>query len=297
MALSFPIAPMKAKLSSLPDDDGNWAYEIKWDGYRTLVFVDRDEVRLQSSSGLDVSSRWLEIAPIAGAIHAERAILDGELVVLDDAGLPSFEQLQRSARPAVFHAFDVLAIDGHDTITLPYRDRRRLLGGVLDPGPNWLVPAHRMGDGAELLEATRALEMEGIIAKRLDSPYRPGIRSDLWRKIKNRRRLEVAIGGFTAGTGARASTFGSLLVGRRLDDRLQFAGGVGTGFDQATLHDLTRQLTQRVVEGCPFDPLPPSTHRRGATWVRPDLTATIEIAELTNDGLVRHASFVRLTRS
>ncbi len=294
--LAFPVKPMKAKLGSLPSvaDDRNWAYEIKWDGYRTIVFVDGNDVRLQSSSGLDVSGRWPEIAGIAGSIHAERVILDGEMVVLDDDGLPSFEMLQRSDRPAVFHAFDVLAIGDHDTITLPYLDRRRLLTELIEPGPNWIVPAHRVGDGAELLAATAARGLEGIMAKRISSTYRPGIRTDDWRKIKNRRRLEVVIGGFTEGTGNRASTFGALLVGLPDGDRLSFAGGVGTGFTQRRLDDLRRRLDRLVVTDCPFDPLPPPSHRRGATWVRPKLGAVVEMAELTNDGLVRHASFVSL---
>ncbi len=294
--LVFPVVPMKAKLGSLPPevDDHDWAYEIKWDGYRTVVFVDGDDVRLQSSSGLDLTGRWPEVAAISGSVHAERAILDGEMVVLNDDGVPSFEMLQRADRPAVFHAFDVLAIGDHDTITLPYLDRRRLLGELVEPGPNWLAPAHRVGDGAELLAATAARGLEGIVAKRIASPYRPGVRTDDWRKIKHRRRLEVVIGGFTEGTGNRASSFGALLVGRPEGDRLSFAGGVGTGFTQRRLDELRRRLDELVVADTPFDPPPPPAHCRGATWVRPELRAVVEMAELTNDGLVRHASFLGL---
>ncbi len=300
---------MKAKLGALPTNDDIWAYEIKWDGYRTIAFVGTSSgapastseststraVRLQSTSGLDMSARWPEIEAMASALNASTAILDGEMCVLDDDGKPRFELIQRSDRPAVFHAFDVLAIDDHDITSLPYESRRSLLEGVLDPGPNWIVPAHRIGGGAELLAATAAAGLEGIMAKRLGSTYRPGTRTNDWCKVKNRTEIEVTIGGFSAGTGNRATTFGALLVGRRLDDgSLPFAGGVGTGFSATTLRALAVQLSGLITPDPPFSTPVPALHQRGATWVRPDLRALIEIAELTNDGYVRHASFIRL---
>jgi bifunctional non-homologous end joining protein LigD len=198
------------------------------------------------------------------------------------------------SREAVLQFFDVLQIDGTDTIGLSYLDRRRLLETLVEPGSNWSVPAFRIGGGDELVAATAEQGLEGVIAKRVDSLYRPGTRSKDWRKIKNRTLVEVTIGGFTAGTGNRASTFGALLVGRRDGDRLRFAGGVGTGFDQPTLRSLSERLRDIVVDGCPFDPPPPASVVRTATWVDPILRARIEIAEFTNDGLVRHASFVGL---
>jgi bifunctional non-homologous end joining protein LigD len=221
-------------------------------------------------------------------------VVDGELVVVDDEGQPQFELIQRHEREAVLQVFDVLRVDAHDTISLPYEDRRRLLEQLVEPGDNWVVPGHRVGGGAELLEATGTAGLEGIVAKRLGSVYVPGKRSPNWRKVKHRRRVDVVIGGFTAGEGNRASTFGSLLVGRRDGARLAFAGGVGTGFDQALLESLTARLREIEVDECPFDPPPPASYRRAARWVRPSLTATIEITEFTNDGLVRHASFVEL---
>ncbi len=294
--LRFPVAPMKATLSTLPEDDG-WAYEIKWDGYRTLAHVDGSTCRLQSTSGRDVSERWPELGTLPTAVNAESAIVDAELVVLDDAGRPRFELVQQSGdgrREAVLYLFDVLAVNGTATIGVPYAERRRLLGQLVEPGDNWTIPAHRIGDGAALLAATVEQGLEGVVAKRVDSLYRPGARAKEWRKIKNRTRVELPIGGFTPGDGNRSSTFGALLVGRRDGDRLAFAGGVGTGFSQAALEDLIERLRPLAVETCPFDPEPPSTHRRGATWVRPELTAAVEIAEFTNEGFVRHATFVEL---
>jgi len=294
MALSFPVAPMKGVLGELPHDDERWSYEVKWDGYRTLAFVDGDRIRVQSASGRDVTAAYPELAGFPGGVHAGRAVLDGELVVFDDDGRPRFELMQRHEREAVFHVFDVLRVDDHDTIELPYDDRRRLLTQLVEAGDNWLVPGHRVGGGAELLAVTGEQELEGVMAKRLGSPYQPGKRSPNWRKIKHRRRVEVVIGGFTRGEGNRSSTFGSLLVGRPDGDRLAFAGGVGTGFDQPTLEALATALRDLTIDDCPFDPVPPANYRRHATWVDPMLRAEIEIAEFTNDGYVRHASFLGL---
>lgn len=297
MALRFPVEPMKASLGSLPPSshDHEWAYEIKWDGYRTLAFVADGALRLQSSTGIDVTTKYPEMAGLAGAVNAPSAIIDGELVVLDAQGRPSFEMLQRHTTQAAFYAFDVLQVDGTDTVSLPYEQRRALLEQLIEPGANWLVPAYRIGEGQALLDATAAQGLEGVMAKRLGSPYQPGKRTPNWRKVKNRLSIEVVVGGFNPGTGTRANTFGALLVGLpQPDGRLKFAGGVGTGFTQARLESLHAALLERTTTTCPFDPYPPRAEVRQATWVRPDLTAVVEIAELTNDGHVRHASFIDL---
>lgn len=293
--LTFPVAPMKATLGALPADDERWAYEIKYDGYRTLAFVDDGVVRLQSTNLHDVTESYPELGDLPTGVHAGSAIVDGELCVLDDEGRPRFELMQRHARPAVLFVFDVLRIEEHDTIGLPYEDRRRLLDQLVEPGDHWTVPSYRVGGGSELMAATGDQGLEGIMAKRLGSTYVPGKRSPNWRKIKHRRRMDMVIGGFTAGEGNRAGTFGSLLVGLPGDEGLVFAGGVGTGFDQQRLDELSARLRSITSDTCPFAELPPPSYRRGATWVEPVLRATIEITELTNDGLVRHASFVDLT--
>ena len=186
MALRYPVAPMKAVLGTLPPDDEGWAYEIKWDGYRTLAFVDR---RCCPAADEQLARRDREMARARrpGRGRPRRpAILDGELVVLDDDGRPRFELVQRHERQAAFYVFDVLSIDGHDTIELPYEDRRRLLVDLVDAGDNWMVPGHRVGDGAELLDATLTQGLEGVMAKRLGTTYQPGKRTPNWRKVKNR---------------------------------------------------------------------------------------------------------------
>jgi bifunctional non-homologous end joining protein LigD len=285
---------MKAGIGTLPHDDERWAYEIKWDGYRTLAFVDGGRVRLQSSRLHDVTGSYPELAGLPDGVHAETAILDTELVVLDDDGRPQFNLVQRHTRPAVLFVFDVLRVGDHDTIELPYEDRRRLLDQLVEPGDHWSVPGHRIGDGAALLAATDQQGLEGVMAKRLGSTYVPGKRTANWRKVKNRRRVEVSIGGFTAGEGNRSGAFGALLVGQWDGDRLAFAGGVGTGFDTSRLATLGARLRDLAVRECPFDPAPPAAYRRGATWVQPVLRAEIEISEFTNDGFVRHSSFIDL---
>jgi bifunctional non-homologous end joining protein LigD len=297
MTLSWPVVPMKATLGQLPTEDDGWAYEIKWDGYRTLAFVDGGRVRLQSSNSIDVSARYPELQPLAAELGGTRVILDGELVVLDERGRPRFELIQRKEMDhleAAYFVFDVLAIDRHDTIGLPYEERRRLLREVLDDGANWQVPAHRLTDGRALLEATITQELEGVMAKRLGTTYRPGVRSKDWRKVKNRQQADVVIGGYSPGTGNRSSTFGSLLVGRWDGDRLAFAGGVGTGFTQARLEELKARFDALRTADCPFDPPPPTAYRRGAVWIRPELTAHVELTEFTNEGYVRQSSFVGL---
>jgi len=293
MTLRFPIVPMKAVLGVLPPDDG-WAFEVKWDGYRTLAFVDGGRVRLQSTKGIDVTERYPELGGLPASVNADQAILDAELVVTDETGKPRFDLVQRHEREAALYFFDVLAINDAETTALGYEDRRRLLHDVVEPAANWTVPAHHIGGGEVLLAATAAQQLEGVMAKRLGSTYQIGARSKHWRKVKNRTRVDVMIGGYTTGTGNRSSTFGSLLVGRHVDDRLEFAGGVGTGFTQRRLDELLAVLRPLRTDVCPFDPPPPRPVVRTATWVEPTLTATLEIAEITNDGLVRQSSFVGL---
>ena len=294
MTLRYPVDPMKAAIGNLPTDDENWAYEIKWDGYRTLAFVEYGRTRWQSSNLIDVTPKYPELTEFAGSVNAKSAIVDGELVVLDDEGRPRFELMQRHATQVAFYAFDVLSVSGHDTIGQPYERRRELLSGLVDPGPNWMVPSHRLGDGAELVAATVDRGLEGVMAKRLGSLYVPGKRTPNWRKVKNRYKVEVVIGGYKPGAGNRETTFGSLLVGVPTESGLKFAGGVGTGFNQRTLKDLSTRLAGLCTDHCPFIATPPREYTRDAIWVRPELRAEIELTEFTNEGYVRHSSFIRL---
>jgi bifunctional non-homologous end joining protein LigD len=306
------IPPMKAIAGDLPVDDANWSYEIKWDGMRAIAFVDAsapaDGVRLQSSNLIDITIRFPELAALRGAVGGHEAVFDGEIVAFDDQGRPSFGLLQRrmhvgnaaeaarraAAQPACYQVFDVLRIDGHGTIGLPYVERRRLLNGLLVDGDNWRVPAHHVGDGPALLDATRQAGLEGLVAKRLESKYEPGRRSPAWRKVKVRNRQEFVVGGWQPGEGGRSGKLGSLLVGYYDDGRLVYAGKVGTGFDERELRRLGELLAERAVEESPFDPPPPRPVARVARWVRPDLVAELEFGEWTADGILRHPSYLGL---
>ena len=286
---------MKAVSGTLPPaaEDDRWAYEIKWDGYRAIAFVNAT-VRFQSTNLLDLTPRWPELGSLPSAVHAEQAVLDGEVVALTPDGVPRFELLQRGEVPVTYVIFDVLGVNGNDTTGLPYEDRRRLLEQLVEPGPHWLVPANHVGGGQALLDVARERSLEGVMAKRLGSTYQPGKRSPAWRKVKVRREQELVIGGWTRGAGNREDVFGAVLVGYYEDGRLRFAGAVGTGFDRKRLESLQRRFAELAIETCPFDPPPPAPVRRTARWVEPVLVCEVAFAEWTFDGVVRQASFLGL---
>jgi bifunctional non-homologous end joining protein LigD len=296
MAARTGIVPMKAVTGPLPppNEDDRWAYEIKWDGYRTIAFVEDGHVRLQSTNLLDLTARWPELGGLASAVHARQAVLDGETVALAPDGTPRFELLQRHEVAVTYVIFDVLSIDGNETMGLAYEERRRLLMDLVTPGGHWIVPDHHIGGGQDLLQAARERALEGVMAKRLGSTYQPGKRSPAWRKVKVRRQQEMVIGGWTPGAGSRDGVFGSLLLGYYVDDALHFGGGVGTGFDRKLLESLQRRLDALATKDCPFDPAPPAPVRRNAHWVRPELVCEVAFAEWTFDGIVRQASFLGL---
>jgi bifunctional non-homologous end joining protein LigD len=293
--LTKGIIPMKAITGPLPaDDDGSWAYEIKWDGYRAIAYVDGSGARFQSTNLLDLTPRWPELGDLGEDVHAGAAILDGEVVALAPDGAPRFELLQRGEIPVTYVVFDVLSIDGRNTMGLPYEDRRRLLSELVTPGDHWIVPSHHLGGGDTLLQAARDRGLEGVVAKRLGSIYQPGKRSPAWRKVKVRREQELVIGGWTRGTGNREDTFGSVLLGYYEGDTLRYAGAVGTGFDRRLLDSLQAEFNRLATDTCPFEPPPPAPVRRTARWVRPELVCEVAFAEWTFDGVVRQASFLGL---
>ncbi len=304
------LAPMRAVSGEVPTGDG-WAYEVKWDGMRVIALVDGG-VRLYSGNGIEVTDRFPELAGLGDHLGRHAAVLDGEIVAFDEHGRTDFGRLQprmqarnaarvaalRGTVPVTYVVFDLLHLDGRPTVDLPYLDRRRLLLDLVEPAGAWTVPGHRTTDGAELFRAAAAQGLEGIMAKRVDSTYRPGKRSPAWRKCKARRRQEVVIGGWQPGEGRRAGTLGSLLVGVHDPDApgapLRYAGGVGTGFDDATLTMLQRRLEDLVADASPFDPPPPRPIARLARWVRPVLVAEAEFTEWTADGRLRHPAYLGL---
>src|SRR3954470_9421272 len=236
------IVPMLARLSKLPREDGGWGYEIKWDGVRAIAYVASGALRLESRNLNDVTARYPEVWGFADALDGHDAVLDGEVVAFDEHGRPSFERLQGrmhlasgvEARsrlvPVVYMAFDLLWVDGEDLMRLPYTDRRARLEALELDGPAWRTPGYSTGNGAELLATSAKQGLEGIVCKRLDSPYEPGRRGGTWLKVKNTRRQELVIGGWSAGEGRRAGHLGALHMGFYEDGDLRYGGKVGTGF-------------------------------------------------------------------
>ncbi len=307
------LKPMLARSADRPPHGDGWAYEIKWDGVRALAYVD-DGLRIESRRGEDVTARYPELAGLAEATGGRPAILDGEIVAFDAEGRPGFQLLQRrmgltseaTARrraaetPVTYVAFDLLHLADRPTIALPYAERRALLERLEIDGDHWRTPAYHLGDGAELLAAARERGLEGLVAKRLDSPYRPGRRSGEWLKLALRRRVELVIGGWTIGEGARGASFGALLVGywdrdpgeaapRGGQRRLVYAGRVGSGFTDVALPEIAARLAELRRERNPFDREPPGGLE--VAYCEPRLVCEVEFKEWTDEGTLRAPSF------
>lgn len=291
--------------ADLPADDGLWAYEMKWDGMRALVGVDRGDVWLTSRAGNDATARFPEIAAIADALGSVDVLLDGELVALDDQGVPSFERLQprmqahgrtavrdrAAVQPVVLMVFDVLWLAGHSTCELPYAERRTLLERLDLAGPSWQTPpttfaAVGAGTGETVRDASRTLGLEGVVAKRVDSLYLPGRRADAWRKVKTTVGQELVVGGWLPGAGRLEGHLGSLLVGYHddADGSLRFAGRVGSGIDAAKRERLEAALAPLHRRDSPFLATPklPSPQ-----WVEPELVVEVAFHEWTSAGVLR----------
>lgn len=300
------LSPMLATAAAdLPADQDAYGYEEKWDGLRALAHVTGGDLRLVNRNGVDITAVYPELAPLAGALGGIDAILDGEIVATDAAGRVDFGALQprmhqrdrrqiarlASAAPVSYRIFDLLLLDGRDTTALAYTQRRELLDALELDGPRWQTPPYTRGDGARrLAEAARA-GVEGVVAKRLDSPYLPGKRTELWLKIKNIRMQEVVIGGWRPGAGNRAGTIGSLLLGIPSSEGLIYVGHVGTGFTRAALDHLHRLLTERARGTSPFVNALPARHARDARWASPDLVGEVAYVEVTHEGLLRQPSW------
>jgi bifunctional non-homologous end joining protein LigD len=300
------IVPMMARLGALPRDDEQWAFEIKWDGVRAICHSEPGRLRLHSRNLLDITPRYPEIGRLNRALSHHRAVLDGEIVALDAEGRPSFGALQRRMHvasdsavrrlaretPVTYVIFDLLWLDGHSLMGLPYAERRARLAQLgLRDGERWRVPDYVEGHGAQLLAATAQQGLEGVIAKRLDSTYEPGRRSQSWIKVKNLDRQEVVIGGWVPGDGRRRDRIGALLAGVREEDgTLRHVGRVGTGFTEAELDRLSGLLAPLEREDSPFAPGGPKIPR-GAIFVEPELVAEVEFREWTEGGQLRAPSY------
>jgi DNA ligase D-like protein (predicted ligase) len=285
---------MKAVLWDEPFSDPDWIFERKLDGIRCLAHRDGGgAVRLLSRTDRSMNAEYADLVRALEAEPCQDFVVDGEVVAFDSRGITSFSRLQRRHRErvAVFlYVFDVLRLDGDDVRERPLRERKALLRRSLSFHGHVRYTPHRNEQGEQMFTEACRKGLEGVIAKRADSPYR-ATRSSDWRKLKCHAEQELVIGGFTAPQGARTD-FGALLVGHFDGDALHYAGKVGTGFDQATLRELGTQLRRLERDDPPFvdvHPIPRGTH-----WVDPELVAQIGFTEWTRDGRLRHPRYLGL---
>jgi bifunctional non-homologous end joining protein LigD len=296
---------MLATAGELPSavDEAAWAFEMKWDGVRAVVYVDGD-VRVLTRNDREVAATYPELRGLADALAGQPLVLDGEIVALDEAGRPSFGQLQarmyvqrpssalRAQVPVSLLLFDVLHAGGEPQLSRTYDQRRALLDDLGLTGPSWATPPAFECDGTAAMAASREQGLEGVIAKRRVSTYLPGRRSRDWIKVKHIRMQEVVVGGWSPGEGRRAGGLGSLLLGVPDDaGRLVYAGHVGTGFSERVLADLMDRLTRLEQMTAPFADEVPRAHAKGARWVRPVLVGEVAFSEWTRDGRMRHPTW------
>jgi bifunctional non-homologous end joining protein LigD len=298
------IEPMLATLVDRPPRGEEWLHEIKWDGVRAIVFLDREEVRISSRSGIRCERQYPELAVLPHQVAGQTAILDGEIAVLDEKGVSRFHLIQpriansdpnsiahlSRSTPVVFFAFDLLYLDGYDLRGVSLEKRRELLNAVVTPGGVLRVSEVFPGAGEELLEAARGIGLEGVVAKHASSTYESR-RSREWVKIKIVGEQEFVIGGFTAPQGDR-DYFGALVLGLYDAGELRWVGNVGTGFDQKLLASLFAKLKPLIVDECPFAERPKPD--KGMTWVKPELVCQVKFANWTPDHRLRAPVFLGL---
>jgi bifunctional non-homologous end joining protein LigD len=301
-AMPSQVKPMLATLIDRPFSDPDWLFEIKWDGVRTLAYITDGKLMLLARSGSDVTRQYPELTALPDALHARRAILDGEIVALDERGYSSFERLQQRMHvrspapglvaqvPATYYAFDLLYCDGYDLRGAALADRKELLRGLLRSGGPARFSDHQREKGRELFELARENSLEGILAKRADSRYTGG-RSANWLKIKATLTLDAVVGGWTAPRGSRTH-FGSLLLGLYDGDNLRFIGHAGSGFDDKTQEAVFSELRERETAKCPFDTVPDTNEK--AFWTKPELVARVRYSGWTDERRLRHPVFLGL---
>lgn len=292
-----PTTATEIQLATLvdhvPPGDG-WLHEQKFDGYRIIAVLVRGTVTLWSRNGIEWTERLPEIASAVRTLPASRLVLDGEVAVLQPDGRTSFQAMQRAFEGDVapsYFVFDLLEQDGDDLRDLPLEERKARLQDLLATAPAELrYSGHIIGRGEEFFALACKRELEGIVSKRRDAPYRAGRGKD-WVKTKCLRRQELVIGGYTEPSGSRTG-LGALVVGYYDEGRLRYAGKVGTGFDARALGDLRRRCELLATDACPFTPAPKRAWTGpGVHWCLPKLVCEVAFAEWTEDSRLRHPSF------
>lgn len=289
------IKPMLAKETDKPFDDKDWIYEIKWDGYRAIAEINKKEVRLYSRNGNTFNASYPIVSDELEKLNIQ-ATIDGEIVVMDEEGKSNFQLLQYygtdSSHPIEFRVFDVLSVNGENTCDLPLVDRKKLLKQLL-PKKNPVVKysEHIERSGIDFFEVALKNDLEGIMAKKTDSLYRPGTRTEDWLKVKNHKTQEAIIAGFTEPTGSR-NYFGALVLALKDGNHLKYIGHTGSGFNVETLGMLNKKLKPLIQKKSPF--IEDVKTNMPVTWVKPVLICEIKYTEWTKDGRMRHPIFLRL---
>jgi bifunctional non-homologous end joining protein LigD len=288
------IKPMLAKETSKAFDDKDWLFEIKWDGYRAIAEKKANYILLYSRNGLNFQQTYPVVVDQLKNIDAD-CVLDGEIVVLNDEGKPDFQFLQHYSenqdRPIQYYVFDLLELNGKDTTSLPLIDRKELLQKIIPENPVIKYSDHIVEKGKSFFQVSKERDLEGIMAKKMDSKYYPGKRTTDWLKIKNHKTAETIIAGYTEPAGSR-KYFGALILASKKGNKFQYIGHTGTGFDHQSLKEMYDLLQPLVQKKSPFDEKVKTN--MPVTWVKPKLICEIKYSEVTADGKFRHPVFLRL---
>jgi len=303
MAMPTHLRPMLATAGALPRDQDAWAFELKWDGIRAVSYWNGRSLTLESRNLRDITRSWPELRAFGEALPSDEIVLDGEIVALDDRGVPSFQRLQERMHvtapgndlvqrvPAAYFVFDVLHLDGTSLLDRRWEDRRAILDDLGIAGACWATPPAFVGEGDLTVEVAADRKLEGVVAKRRDSTYTPGQRSKLWTKIKNTARDEFVVGGWTPGEGRRSGSIGSLALGVPVaEGGLCYVGNVGTGFTDRELRRLESVLGPLRTDENPFTRNVQHL-KKGTVFVAPRMVTDVEYTERTTEGILRHPSY------
>jgi bifunctional non-homologous end joining protein LigD len=296
------LSPMLATLVDKPFDKDGWMYEVKWDGYRTLAFVNNGKVELKSRNDKSFSKKFYPITQVLSK-YKINAVLDGEVVVVKEDGVSNFGALQNWRSEVdgelLFYVFDIVWYEGNDLMELPLIQRKAILKSML-PTNSIVKPSdYFLGSGIKFFKSAKSLGLEGIIAKKTDSIYYAGDRSKAWLKIKANKRQEMVIGGYTINDDT-SKAFSSLLVGVYNGKDFIYTGKVGTGFNTEMQRNMLKLFKPLVTKKAPFNVLPdinkpsrfrPDPPHASVTWLKPQLVCEVEFSEMTSDGVMRHPSF------
>jgi bifunctional non-homologous end joining protein LigD len=288
------VTPMMAKIAEEPFDSPDWIFEVKLDGYRGIaVFDAAGKPHLWSRTGLPLEQKFPAVAMALSKMKLRSTILDGELVAVDENGIPRFQLLQRFQKqptaPTLYYVFDVLSSEGEDLTRKLIMDRRRVLEQIIKPTAGVQLGTYLEGEGRALFNLTKQKGMEGIMAKRKASIYQPGARTSDWLKIKARLQQEFVVGGFTEGKGSR-QRLGALLLGAYRNGKLHYFGHSGSGFSEKGIDDALRRMKPLSTDKSPFDN-PPKVKEK-IQWIKPKLVCAVEFAEITADEQLRQTTFL-----